>query len=256
MSPDTAHHSSVPDTVPAETLDFSQRAYLDELMDGPCSYEELRDCLRDLAQCNVVTLGHRPVLQWLQQFAQNSSGEASLHIVDVGCGGGDTLRHIERWARRRNLEVRLTGIDLNPFAIRAAREFSRGESSIRWVTGDAFSYDNESNPIDLVISSLFTHHLSDAELVRFLEWMQQVARRGWLINDLLRSPKSYVLFQWLARAMRWHPFVQHDGPVSIRRAFRTQDWENYLAAAGVRSSNVEIAERFPGRLCVSRIQQP
>ncbi|HEY4356213.1 MAG TPA: methyltransferase domain-containing protein [Acidobacteriaceae bacterium] len=255
MLPETAPPSTAAANPPAEALDFSQRAYLDELMDGPCTLEELRECLRDLAQCNQVTLGHRPLLQWLKQFAGDSPGGSPLHIVDVGCGGGDTLRHIERWARRRNMPVWLTGVDLSPLATRVAREFSRGKSSIRWVTGDAFSYDTESNPIDLVISSLFTHHLSDDDLVRFLAWMERVSRRGWLINDLRRSAKSYKLFQWLAKTMRWHPFVQHDGPVSIRRAFRTSDWQKYLTAAGVSLNDVEIADSFPGRLCVSRIQQ-
>ena len=42
-------------------------------------------------------------------------------------------------------------------------------------------------PIDFVVSSLFTHHLSDAMIVRFLRWMEATARRGWLIYDLQRQ---------------------------------------------------------------------
>src|ERR1700742_1583052 len=116
--------------LPARAYDFSHRAYLDERMDGPCSFEEFRGCLHDLAQCNMVTLGHRPVLQWLKQFANNPHNGQPLHIVDVGCGGGDTLRHIERWARRHKLAIRLTGIDLNPFAARVARELTPDGSQI------------------------------------------------------------------------------------------------------------------------------
>ncbi len=34
------------------------------------------------------------------------------------------LRRIERWSAHEGIEIRLTGVDLNPHAIRAAREFS------------------------------------------------------------------------------------------------------------------------------------
>ena len=75
--------------------------------------------------------------RWLQQFV--GSGSTPLHIVDVGCGGGGLLRRLELWGRSRGLPLTLTGIDLNPFATQAAREFTEGNSSIRFLTGDAFS---------------------------------------------------------------------------------------------------------------------
>ena len=67
-------------------VDFSQRADLSELMDGPCSYEELRDCLRDIAKVNRLTMAYRPTLQWLERVVD--SGSKPLRIVDVGCGYG------------------------------------------------------------------------------------------------------------------------------------------------------------------------
>jgi SAM-dependent methyltransferase len=190
-------------------------------------------------------------LKWLEQFA--GAGGGPLHIVDVGCGGGDMLRRIAAWARSRELSVQLTGIDLNPNAARAAREFA-GESSFEWVTGDAFAY-RPSNPIDLVISSLFTHHLNDAEIVNFVSWMERVTERGWFINDLHRKIGPYYGFKALAWVMRWHRFVQHDGPVSIRRSFLREDWEGYCAAAGLRKVEVRINEVRPARLCVSRVKR-
>jgi hypothetical protein len=52
--------------------------------------------------------------------------------------------------------------------------------------------------------------------------------------------------------MRWHPFVRHDGPVSISRAFRPDDWRRLLAAAAVRDARIE--RWFPFRLCVSKVR--
>ncbi len=236
--------------MPSDTLDFTHRADLaqcPEWMDEPCSYEHWLACIGDLAQVNRLTFAARPTLAWLRRFAGRS-----LHIVDVGFGGGDTLRRVERWAQQTKTPVRLTGIDLNPYAARAAQSLTppRG-SRIEWITGDAFSVTLPQPP-DLIVSSLFTHHLPHAELIQFLQWMEREARVGWFINDLERARTPYHLFRALAWAMRWHPFVRHDGPVSIRRAFTRDDWRQYLQEAGLADRPVELQSWKPARLCVAR----
>ncbi len=232
-------------------MDFTERAHLSEWMDDPCSYEDFRDCLRDLAQVNRMTLAYRPTLHWLNSVLQPHA--ECVHIVDVGCGGGDMLRHIARWAKQRQVAVRLTGIDLNPHAAHAARELDSGSAGIAWVTGDAFSFHPEI-PIGIVVSSLFTHHLPDDEIIQFLQWMERVSRVGWFVNDLHRERLPYYGFRALAAVMRWHRFVQHDAPVSIRRAFPDRDWERYLASAGLPLESVAIETFRPARLCVGRVK--
>jgi trans-aconitate methyltransferase len=234
-----------------EALQFAQRAHLIELMDEPCTYAEFRGCLRDLVKVNQAVFSYRPTLRWLQQF--RSTSDAPLHIVDVGSGAGDMLRRIERWARRNKISVRLTGIDLNPFAAQVAREFTAPHSSIEWLSCDAFTYEPAAK-IDLVISSLFTHHLPDQQIVRFLQWMEQVSARGWFINDLRRARTPYYAFKLLAAAMRWHPFVQHDGPVSIQRSFTPGDWRRYISEAGLDANAVHVFDAWPARLCVARVK--
>lgn len=174
-----------------------------------------------------------------------------MRIVDVGSGGGDMLRCVERWAARRKIAVRLVGIDLNPYAERVARERTPAGSAIEWRTGDAMSY---AGPVDVVLSSLLTHHLATDEVVRFLGWMDGTARRGWFVNDLCREAVPYRLFGVLAKAMRWHRFVQHDGPVSFRRSFREGDWVRMLASAGVDAGSVRLERWTPARLCVGRVR--
>jgi SAM-dependent methyltransferase len=237
--------------MPPDVPDFTRRAEpadLPEWMDEPCSYADFRQCLLDLRQVNRLTLAYRPTLDFLSQIPPSTS---PLRIVDVGSGGGDLLRRIERWAARRNLPVELTGIDLNPYAARAAREFTAPTSAIRWITGDAYAY---TGPIDIVLSSLFTHHLSTPEIIRFLTWSESVAQRGWFINDLAREPLPFHLFALLANTLRWHRFVRHDGPVSFRRAFREADWTHMLAAAQIPSARLQ--RWTPARLCVERLPHP
>ncbi len=240
-----------PGTALPKTIDLSHRVEpedLPEWMDEPCSYDDYRACLLDLEKVNRLTLAYRPTLRWLDALVAGGP-KTPLRVVDVGCGGGDMLRRIERWAGQRGVAVHLVGIDLNPYAARLARELAQDGSSIEWITGDAFGHQGR---VDVVLSSLFTHHLGHNEIVGFLAWMESVAERGWFVNDLCRERVPYTLFGWLARAMRWHRFVQHDGPVSFRRSLREEDWLQAIAAAGIAKDQVTLTRWTPGRLCLGR----
>ena len=147
--------------------------------------------------------------------------------------------------------MQLTGIDLNPYAARAAAESTPKELAVTWVTGDALAYRPEK-PVDIVVSSLMAHHLEDEEVISLLQWMEATAQLGWFINDLERSEWSCRMFGWVGRIVEWHRFVRHDGPVSFRRAFREEDWVRLLAAAGVPRKAVTVEHWRPGRLCVGR----
>ena len=223
-------------------------AELPEWMDEPCSYEDWCRCLRDLDAANRWTLAARPTLAWLNSLPRQS---APLRILDVGFGSGGMLRAIAAWARKHGVAVTLTGVDLNPYAERVARQLRKPDESIRFLIGNVYSLDPGAQ-FDVIVSSLMTHHMEDPEIVRFLGWMEARAQRGWLVNDLYRARAPYVAFRTLAKAARWHRFVQHDGPVSIRRSFRKNDWKRLCAAAGVRNASIE--RWMPWRLCVGRVR--
>lgn len=236
--------------MPSDTIDFRHRAALTELMDEPCTRSELRDCLRDLSRLNRWFLAYRPLLDWLSTVARASSARP-LRIVDVGCGYGDGLRRIERWAHENAVAVELTGIDLNRDAIAIAAEATPATSAIQWVASDVFIWQPDK-PIHLIVSSLFTHHLAEPELIRFLQWMETHAGAGWFINDLSRGAIPYHLLGAFTRLAGLHRFVQHDGPVSIARAFVPEDWRRICLAAGLDLNSISIRPYFPARLCVSR----
>lgn len=236
--------------MPLDVLDFSRRAELTELMDEPCSRDEMRACLRDIARLNRWFLGYRPTLQWLESF-DLSEIVRPVHIVDIGCGYGDALRRIEAWAQYRRVPVELTGCDINPDIVAIAAEASPNTSRIDWVVADVFSYRTEKR-IDIVVSSLFAHHLREDEIVRFLKWMETRAQLGWFVNDLSRASVPYQLLKAFSKLAGLHPFVQHDGPVSIARAFVADDWRRMCSAAALHEQNITIRSFAPARLCVER----
>lgn len=229
--------------------DLSQRADLDEAMDSVASFAEYRRCLLDLDAVSRMVLAHRPTLAFLDQVAARHRGP--LRILDVACGDGTMLRRIARWARRRGIAVELTGLDLNPRAIEVAQEFPRTDPPVGYVVSDVFDYAPERLP-DVILSAHFTHHLPEADVVRFLAWMEATARLGWFVNDLHRHPNPYRLFGLLGRVAPWHPIVVSDGLISIRRAFTVEDWRRMSASAGIAACT--IAERFPARVTVGSIR--
>jgi len=237
------------------TPDLSRRNNISELMDsGETDFPTFRACLRDLAKVNRLTLAYRPTLNFLEDLANYGHWPRGhvLKIVDVGSGAGDMLRKIDEWAARRGFKVDLTGVDLNPWSAQTARELTSPDRPIRFVTSDIFAYRPAESP-DVVISSLFTHHLDDATLIEFIKWMETKTRVGWFVNDLRRHPLPYHFFKIASRILRLHYFVQHDGPVSIARAFDIQDWLRALDAAGIEAAT--LRPYFPYRLCVARVRR-
>lgn len=232
-------------------MSLAVRSTQPEQMDTDCAdFDDYARCLHDLARVNVVTLTHRSTLAWL---ARETRGLRSFSLLDVACGFGDLLRRIRRWSARRGIDARLEGIDLNPWSMRAASAATPPGAAITWRTGDVFQH---SLDYDFVVSSQFTHHLADDEIVRFIGWMEQHAARGWFISDLHRHWLAYHGFGVLARAAGWHHFVRSDGRISIARSFVPADWRRLTAAAGLSRNDVQIRRRLPFRLCVSRRCSP
>lgn len=227
---------------------LEKRATEDELMDDPAldagTYTRV---LHDLARVNTITMARRPTLAFL---ARAIGAQKRFNLLDVGFGDGDMLRAIAKWAKRRGIEARLVGVDLNPRSVAAARDGTPAELAIEYRAGDYADLAGEG--WDCVISSLVAHHMSRAQLIAFLRFMEREAQAGWLVNDLHRHGFAYTGWPLLAGVMRWHPIVRHDGHLSIARSYRPGEWPPLLAEAGIERARVYRA--FPFRLCVERLR--
>jgi 2-polyprenyl-3-methyl-5-hydroxy-6-metoxy-1,4-benzoquinol methylase len=221
----------------------------DEQMDDPSLDPEVyAKVLRDLSRVNAWTLARRPTIAFLRQ----ALGDVRrFRLLDVGFGQGDMLRAIARWAQRRGIEAELIGVDLNDKSLAAARAATPPDLAIDYRIGD---YGEVEGEIDFVVSSLVAHHMTDEQLRRFLRYMEEKARRGWLVNDLHRHRLSHLGFPILARMLRAHRIVREDGTLSIARAFRPGEWRAILAEARIPEGAARVVRRFPFRLCVERLR--
>jgi 2-polyprenyl-3-methyl-5-hydroxy-6-metoxy-1,4-benzoquinol methylase len=227
---------------------LAERRQADELMDDPAlAAATYHAVLADLAKVNRVTFAHRPTLGFLRRAVGRRT---HFRLLDVGFGDGDMLRAIAAWANRRGIAADLAGIDLNPRSQAAAEAKPSPGAPIRYLTGDYAGL--VGGGFDCVVSSLVAHHMSEAELLAFLRFMEAEAAAGWFVNDLHRHGFAYTTWPLLAAAMRWHPIVRADGHTSIARSYRPAEWHALLDRAGIRDATVR--RRFPFRLCVERLR--
>ena len=232
-------------------MDLSTRSMQDELMDGPdTSAADYAQCLVHLEQVNRFTMTHRPTLHWLAQAMQPIPSTTPVSIFDVAYGHGDLLRAIHQWGVTHSRALTLAGVDLNPCSALAARAATPAGMQIDYQTGDVFAATPRPRP-DFIVSSQFTHHLDDVQVVEFVRWMESNCTCGWYVSDLQRHAISYYTFRWLARLAGWHRIVRYDGTVSIARSFRLAEWRALLQRTGVKA---EVRWHIPFRLGIGRLK--
>ncbi len=226
--------------------DLTHRSLAEEQMDAPDLSPATYDAvLADLARVNRWTLAARPTIGFLDRLARRGD---RLRILDVGFGQGDMLRRIAGWGARKDVALDLVGVDLNPRSAPAAAAATSAAMTIDYRTGDYANLTGER--WDVILSSLVAHHMSHAQLIAFLRFMEANAVRGWLVNDLHRHRFAHAGYPLLARVLGVHRIVREDGTLSIARAYRPAEWPPLLAEAGVEGARV--VRRFPFRLCVER----
>lgn len=235
-------------------IDLAERADAKELMDAEeVDLATFAACLQDLERINRWSGAYRITLGWLDRL-QRTHGARRLVVLDVGSGHGDMLRRIGAWGEARGVALDLIGVDRNPHAATAAARATPA-GPIRYLAADVFDLSPALRP-DAVISALFAHHLDDAQLIRFLRWMEARARLGWLINDLHRHAIPYWIARWTPALLHMNRLVRHDASVSVARAFARRDWQRLLEQAGLAGPPTEVSWRFPFRYAVGRIKPP
>jgi ubiquinone/menaquinone biosynthesis C-methylase UbiE len=112
---------------------------------------------------NRIFGGHAITVEGIRKLVTEKG--RTYHIVDLGCGSGDTLKHIADWARSREYKVRLTGVDKDRDAINSLNEKCKEYAEITGMVSDYHDYVLRTPTVDVVVCYLFCHHLSDKELI-------------------------------------------------------------------------------------------
>lgn len=216
------------------TPNFASRSNEEEIMDDLNSSGEVIDqTLYELDEINRKLGGNHVTIDGIKRLLLKNPPIRKITIADIGCGGGDILIEIAKWANERKLDVDLIGIDANPNIVNFARKNASNFPQISFEVLNIFSPDFRSQSYDIIISSLFTHHFKDDDLISLFESLKKQAKVGVIINDLHRHWLAYYSIKLIVNVLSKSPMVQHDGPVSVLRAFKKKELVNILRKAGI-----------------------
>lgn len=217
---------------------FSQRSYELELLDAPNIPKELLfKNLRELDVVNRLLGGHAITLSGIKTLLIDKN--KTYRIVDIGCGGGDAMKQIANWAKKNNFKVELIGVDMNADAIQFMKDECKSFSEIKGVVSDYRDYLKSNTDVDIVHCSLFCHHLKDDELIELLEYMNQYAKVGFIINDLQRHWFAYYSIKFLTRLLNGSTLVKNDAPLSVLRGFKKEELNTFLEKAKVKKFSIK-----------------
>ena len=183
-------------------MDFSVRSYEKELLDrNDIPFADIKRNMQELDLINAKLGGHKITLEGLNAMIKRTKNKnklgKKLSILEIGCGGGDNLRVIKNYCEKKNIPVRLSGVDINPHCIEFARSRKKNEG-IEFISSD-YKLTNPSPKPDIIFNSLFCHHFTDKEMMEILAWMKEHSKVGFFINDLHRHPLAYYSIKWLTR---------------------------------------------------------
>jgi SAM-dependent methyltransferase len=222
---------------------FRKRSAEKELLDrNDIPFDDIRLNMKELDVINEKLGGHNVTLQGLKMLLKKRSSKEKLYITEIGCGGGDNLRIIKEYAEANKISVRLTGVDINPECIRYAGSLPANEG-IEFIEADYLHYIPAQEP-DVIFSSLFCHHFSEAELVYMVKWMKENSVNGFFINDLHRHPLAYYSIKLLTSLFSKSYLVKNDAPLSVQRGFKKRDWKAIFRKAGIENYNIRWCWAF------------
>jgi 2-polyprenyl-3-methyl-5-hydroxy-6-metoxy-1,4-benzoquinol methylase len=214
---------------------LNRRSEQKELLDGEdIPTADLFQNLKELDAINTLLGGYDITFSALKKIIQPNK---IYTLIDIGCGGGDTLKHIKNWQIRKNLNLNLIGIDLKSECIEYAN-LQNPAQNIRYICDDYRNMFCHLQDIDIIHACLFCHHLTERQLIELIQFS---LKRNiiLIINDLERNPIAYYAIKTLTALFSKSYLVKNDAPLSVARGFKKKEWLAIINKAGATDFTVK-----------------
>jgi 2-polyprenyl-3-methyl-5-hydroxy-6-metoxy-1,4-benzoquinol methylase len=205
-----------------------------------------RRALDGLRATNLASRVSRVIWRGLGEAGLLHGGGRPLRILDIAAGGGDVLIGVAKIAARNGVAIEPHGCDINATAIEHAQQAAAaaGIEQAKFHRLDALE-DPLPTGYDVLMCSLFLHHLSDSQARELLRRMARSTGRCIFVDDLRRMWRGYV-YAWLGSRLLTRSRVIHvDGPLSVRAAFTIEEVRALVRDAGLQGAR--FRQHWPGR---------
>jgi SAM-dependent methyltransferase len=221
-----------------------------ELMDDPAiAAADHLHALSALGRINAFSRTAARLADGVRRVARGRATAAPLVVIDVACGGGDVTIDLARRLSHRGggVTVEVIGIDFSQRAIeRAIQLAARRGSRVGFAERDVISAG--CPPCDVAVSSLFLHHLDDADAIGLLHAMASAARCGIVVSDLVRSRLGLFMATVGTAVLSKSRVARVDGPLSVHAARTPPEYLTLFAAAGLHGATMRRV--WPERVLV------
>lgn len=250
------NNSAIPAPFPKVPVwpDLNKRNRQPELMDNPNLDERLHQrALKGLSRVNWITRTHRLLWKPIEIYCRKNQLN-SISVLDLGCGSGDLLVWLQNQAREQGIELKITGCDLSSLALDTARQRAAQEKIDSHflqidVLKDVLPADH-----DVIVCSLFLHHLENYDVMKLLKRMTEAANHLVVAQDLLRSRWGYLMCWAGTKLISRSPVVHVDGPLSVAGAFTLTEIQELAEQAGL--TGCQISRHWPERFIFTWQRSP
>lgn len=234
---------------------FKDRSNKDELLDTATLDEnEINTNLQEFRLINRW-LGTRfslltAVKSILLRYSQEISSQLTVTIADLGCGAGDMLTALHFWGIKNKRKFKLFGFDSHPTIVDIAKKATFSSEAISISSLDILSPTLENYRFDIICINNVCHHFSEKELVRLFQRLKKCSRLGIVVTDLRRHPIPYYFIKYFTKLFKLSFLAQHDGPLSVLKAFKKNELLDYLKKADIQHFSLKKAWGFRWKLIV------
>lgn len=224
---------------------MQQRVREHEIIDEPgLTPERLWPALRGLRRINFWSGSAGIVWRPIRELARTEK-LAVVRVLDIATGAGDVPLRLHAKTKHAGFSLELTGVDRNPVAI----EYAQRQAAARGANIRFFAIDAIAEPLpdgyDVVMCSLFLHHLDDDQAGELLRRMAGAARHMVLVNDLRRSRLGWWVAWCGTRVLTRSAMVHADGPRSVAAAFTIAEAAALAKRSGL--AGAVVRPRWPWR---------
>lgn len=200
--------------------------------------------LRGLRRLNTLSDSVGIVWGPIRDLAKQTPDKV-LSVLDIATGAGDVPLALHRKAKHKGTNLQLAGCDFSEQALGFARiAAEQQQADVQWFQHDALG-DEALEQYDVVICSLFLHHLTQEQAIELLKRMATAARQMVIVNDIERSRLGWWLVQVGAHLLTRSSVVHTDASLSIKAAFTVTEAKELANLAGLESARIQ--RRFPCR---------